>query len=347
MNSPGGNWDFSGLTDEQNAELDRLVRKWLGEAGSHPDLGRLTEEERARWVEILRDAKAPSKEARAEMEEILTGAKPPTEEEQAEAEGILTEEVRAPKGFSRRPEDLSAEEELAMAEEVFESHRRKMDAPMEQQFHASLQICTPLEVLEHHGELFTGPPSATPRYGTEAGGIWLPTFPGMSWMEPRLEEQPEPTHDSDVGPVRASEYLPFLRDFRRIVEQEASVEQKLAALEGLPARSRSYARFWQALSEEYQGFPESFVEEREGKTEERLLQDTLPFEERLEGKGGLRVWVIQHKRETIVSALLSLAGSAAGYFVTGPLGLLLGLFVLPFSLHLTTRTREVRNERGR
>ncbi len=128
-------------------------------------------------------------------------------------------------------------------------------------FHATLQIRTPLSVLIHHGETFSGPPSKAPRYGTEADGIWL--YETKTWRELGLDidEMSEVEAASDVGPVRASEYIPFLIDFRKIVEGQDAIDGKMAAIKKLCKGNKQYQKYFMRLnkSNEHKGdFPASF-----------------------------------------------------------------------------------------
>jgi len=134
------------------------------------------------------------------------------------------------------------------------------------EFRATLQIRTPLSVLEHHGETFRGPPSKAPVYCSEADGGW--DLKLKSWAElarnesvkRRLEAIGEPEHEcaSDVGLVKPSEYLPFLKDFRRIVENPSAVSSLLNELDSLARSNPTYQHFWQKLNETYRDFPKSF-----------------------------------------------------------------------------------------
>lgn len=87
--------------------------------------------------------------------------------------------------------------------------------PAGKRFHAKLYLWTPLSVLQAHG-LFV----ATDDYMTldaipSEFGTWIaePAAP-TGWEPPELEEE------SDVGLVKPSVLLPFLKAFRGIVESE-------------------------------------------------------------------------------------------------------------------------------
>ena len=138
---------------------------------------------------------------------------------------------------------------------LFETNRDVIDGL---QFCATLHLKTPLTVLRHHGEKFTGSPSAAPKYGTPAEGIW--NYETKPWADLGIDmpELPESQHATAIGPMKASEYLPFLIEFRKIVEGNESHEAKLSRLEGLSRRSESFFAIWVRLRSVYDDFPESF-----------------------------------------------------------------------------------------
>lgn len=136
-------------------------------------------------------------------------------------------------------------------DEFYEANRDILDG---MRFSATLQVRTPLWILEHHGEVFRGPPSQAPDYGGMAHGIWVPqTRGGLSEF---LREGV--THASDAGPVVDTEYLPFLKAFRTIVEGPGDELDKIERLHALPKESRRFAAFWRALATNIPDFPESF-----------------------------------------------------------------------------------------
>lgn len=160
-------------------------------------------------------------------------------------------------------------------------------------FVATLQIRTPLSVLEHHGERHPGPPSAAPKYGSPADGYWqyetktwaelagpkaarpLPTLPLADFQqnfEQKLVEHGFSTPKtqeiasnyeagqmaSDIGPITPGEYLPFLKAFRGIVETSTNVLVKLKQLSDLCQRNPQFVSIWQRLEQHYDDFPASF-----------------------------------------------------------------------------------------
>lgn len=125
------------------------------------------------------------------------------------------------------------------------------------QFSATLQIRTPLDILKHHGEIFNGSPSQAPQYGAQADGTWI--FKTKTFHELGIAlDETESSHASDVGLIEPSRYLPFLIQFRSIVEAELTHEDKLAQLDSLSKESDHFKELWQKLSTYYDDFPLSF-----------------------------------------------------------------------------------------
>lgn len=85
--------------------------------------------------------------------------------------------------------------------------------PSGRRFHAKLYLWTPLSVLQSHGRFVAqGEAPGTEEIPTEFG-TWVgePAAPA-GWEPLELEEE------SDVGPVKPSVILPFLKAFRGIAE---------------------------------------------------------------------------------------------------------------------------------
>jgi DNA polymerase/3'-5' exonuclease PolX len=114
--------------------------------------------------------------------------------------------------------------------------------------------------LIHYGERFYGPPNKAPKYGTEADGFW--SYETITWRElgVDMDELPEVEGASDVGPIKASEYLPFLIEFRKIIESQESIDKKIAEIKELGNRTALFNYFILKLNEfyKYKGdFPNS------------------------------------------------------------------------------------------
>jgi hypothetical protein len=97
----------------------------------------------------------------------------------------------------------------------------------------------PLWILERHGELHPGPESELPEYGGQQHGIWLHEL--KSWAELGLpfSELEGTTMASAVGPVPADggDFLPFLKEFRGIIESSADEHEQIKAIEELGRES--------------------------------------------------------------------------------------------------------------
>jgi len=130
-------------------------------------------------------------------------------------------------------------------------YRRNSDVLDGMQFSATLQLRTPLSILLRHGEIFRGPPSEAPQYGTMADGIWT--------MRVRLNgAQPEYTYASDIGPISASYYLPFLIEFRKVVESSLDHDEMVQRLRALATQSGEFKDIWEKLASRDDDFPASF-----------------------------------------------------------------------------------------
>lgn len=101
-------------------------------------------------------------------------------------------------------------------------------------FSAKMSTSTPLWILEKHGEIHPGPESALPRYGTESDSR-LREF--MTWREMGVgaREMAGSMMDSMLGPIPddGGEFLPFLKQFRVIVESDEDVDAKTRLLSQL------------------------------------------------------------------------------------------------------------------
>jgi len=147
-----------------------------------------------------------------------------------------------------------------MAEEQDNSgiYQEKIDVLAGSEFFASLRILTPLSVLDHHGELFKGPQDKAPSYASPADGLWIPKTKTWEELGFDLEEMPQGQCASDIGPVLPEEYLPFLKAFRRIVESNKSVEQKISLIRDLQNNSENFKGIFKRLGDSYGEFPENY-----------------------------------------------------------------------------------------
>ena len=106
-------------------------------------------------------------------------------------------------------------------------------------FHATLQLRTPLRILQRNGQVL---PLGTdlPDDFDQWMGIWLPKT--KSWVELGIdaaEADYEASAASHIGPVKPSEYLPFLLAIREVVEdQSLSFAGRKAGIEAVCRQTR-------------------------------------------------------------------------------------------------------------
>ena len=112
-------------------------------------------------------------------------------------------------------------------------------------FCATLGLGTPLQYLVEHGRTYPRPTfDVEPEFG-----IWVPAVRSFRELGIDADEPPSGTVASQFGPVPAEggALLPFLKDFRRIVESGASIDQQIEQLRALsdlrPEYGRSCAHF--------------------------------------------------------------------------------------------------------
>jgi hypothetical protein len=103
------------------------------------------------------------------------------------------------------------------------------------EFHATMQLRTPLRVLMRHGEIHSDPSMPAPRIiQAPWEGIWVSKM--RSWRELGidLDELGESTSSSDVGQVFPSRYLPFLIAVRQVYEDgHLTLHEKISRLGNL------------------------------------------------------------------------------------------------------------------
>lgn len=130
------------------------------------------------------------------------------------------------------------------------------------EFSATLQLQTPREVLLHHGETFQGPPSQAPKYSSDADGIWM--FKTKSWqaLGVDLDDFLVDSYASDIGPISPQIYLPYLLEFRKIVESDLPIPAQIKAIKALKAHSPEFKAISRKLAKVYPGFPNSFYIDR-------------------------------------------------------------------------------------
>lgn len=99
------------------------------------------------------------------------------------------------------------------------------------EFHATMQLRTPLRVLSRHGEIHSDINSEPPIIATEMWeGVWVPKTKSFKELGIDAKEWPESTSSSDIGYIKPSEYLPFLIAIREIVELDESIDSRISKL---------------------------------------------------------------------------------------------------------------------
>lgn len=153
-----------------------------------------------------------------------------------------------------RNTETSVSEQPSGADAVYHSNQDIVDGV---EFIATLQLRTPYHILERHGQIFMGLPSKAPQYGDSRHGMWLVKL--KSWGVAEMDEiAARSPHASDIGPIIAEEYLPFLKAFRQIVETNNPVAERLAQVELLATRSGNFKEIFVRLSSSYEDFPASY-----------------------------------------------------------------------------------------
>lgn len=100
-------------------------------------------------------------------------------------------------------------------------------------FVATLQLRTPLRVLDYHGLMFPGPFSEIPEIiSAPWQGVWVPKTKSFRELGLDIPEFPPATMASEIGyvPVDGGEFLPFLIGCRRIIEYPKSAADRRLAL---------------------------------------------------------------------------------------------------------------------
>jgi predicted flap endonuclease-1-like 5' DNA nuclease len=162
-------------------------------------------------------------------------------------------------GSSPQPVPLQIEVHSFHSDESYFSNQDIVEGL---EFNATLQLRTPYEVLIHHGEIFHGPPSQAPKYSSDADGIWM--FKTKSWQSlgVDIEDFSVDSFATDIGGMSSEAYLPFLLEFRKIVESGLLIPAQIKAIKAMKSTSQEFAAILRKLNKVYPGFPASFYIER-------------------------------------------------------------------------------------
>lgn len=90
------------------------------------------------------------------------------------------------------------------------------------EFHATLQLRTPLWILKKDGEVHTGT-DEPPQYGNDKDGVWLPK---LSSKFDFLDEGSTSASDA-MGSVSAKKYLNYAIGLLTIFEQDITIHEKM------------------------------------------------------------------------------------------------------------------------
>lgn len=99
-------------------------------------------------------------------------------------------------------------------------------------FHATLQLRTPLRVLLRHGEKFEGAEKPADFFTEPWQGVWLPRRATFRDLGIDIDEFGGDKAASEIGEVPADggDFLKFLIQIRQIVESDASIEKRRSSL---------------------------------------------------------------------------------------------------------------------
>jgi len=143
-------------------------------------------------------------------------------------------------GFDKAEEEITKLNEAMKAKtqtveenlnDAFEYWNRNREIIGGLEFNATMQLRTPLRVLEWHGETHSDMRNKPPHIVKEMWeGGWAPKIKPFRELEIDIDELPDNSMASDIGHVIDSEYLPFLITVRKIVEMPESIDSRIAQL---------------------------------------------------------------------------------------------------------------------
>lgn len=108
------------------------------------------------------------------------------------------------------------------------------------EYSAVLHLTVPLRFLLKDGAVSQNP-SAVPESEWKYGG-WVPRAKSWREMGVDLDEMPEGTSATHIGPMLRSQYLPFLKAVRTAVEAGGTVHDRIESLRGV-LRDKAFAGF--------------------------------------------------------------------------------------------------------
>lgn len=138
-------------------------------------------------------------------------------------------------------------------------------------FSATLQLRTPLRVLQHHDEVQPWSEDGLPPYAHFLWeGIWLPitySFEELAAIEAKLGPSGSPNDRAfdgmagDIGPISGDGgmYLAFLKAFRGIVEFAASPDEKREAISALSNGNPEFAKYISMHRSQASNWPDEWL----------------------------------------------------------------------------------------
>lgn len=134
--------------------------------------------------------------------------------------------------ITSKPRISTVEESLTKAVECWSSNQ---DIISGLEFNATMQLRTPLRVLEWHGRTHSDIDSPPPQVAKEMWeGFWIGKTKTFRELGIDIDEPSASTMASDIGQVIDSEYLPFLIAVRKAVEMQESIDGRIAQLRNMP-----------------------------------------------------------------------------------------------------------------
>ena len=100
------------------------------------------------------------------------------------------------------------------------------------EFHATMQLRTPLRVLSRHGEIHLDTNSEPPMIATKMWeGYWVPKTRTFRELGIDIDEfRNDGTISTPIGQIKLSKCLPFLMAIREIVELDESIDSRISKL---------------------------------------------------------------------------------------------------------------------
>lgn len=138
-------------------------------------------------------------------------------------------------GLKTEKEPARIEKPVIKNNNSYDAWRGNQDIVKELEFCASLQLRTPFRVLRRHGETHTDIDKEPALIALEAWeGIWTTKLKSLEEiLGVKVAAMPPGKHSSDIGPVWANEYLPFLMAIRKIVELEEPMKSRIDKLRSM------------------------------------------------------------------------------------------------------------------